>query len=457
MKNLTIILLFASILFSCKPTKTTDNSVFFGGQIKNPKSNYVILMKDDDAIDTLFIKTNNTFGKRINQLSEGLYFFKHGPEFQYIYIQPNDSIQIRLNTWDFDESLVFSGRGAEKNNFLINLYLENEKNERSFSPYYNLKSNEFVKKINNAKSVNTHFYTQLLNSGVTLTDKFKDLAYVAINYSLYRQKEIYPYVHKNRFQLKDYPKLPEDYYNFRKDIDLNDSYLIDYFPYNNYVSSYLYSNVTINRNPNISFTEQMLGEIVKTITIEKFKNHLLYQSIYNDFRESESSCTINKKALKIFNNNCTNEKYKQQINKLAQDCDRLTQKSLIKNFEITSFENNNTDLKSVIYKKKSVIYFWSPEMMNQEMLVKRVNRLKLKFPSLNFVGINMTPEKDDSKIAKSLKNQYRITHSSSAKEFLTSLEPRTILVNEKGIISNSFTYLSSPHLEKQLEKLLQNN
>ena len=37
----------------------------------------------------------------------------------------------RLNTLDFDESLVFTGEGAKKNNYLINLFLEHEKEEKS--------------------------------------------------------------------------------------------------------------------------------------------------------------------------------------------------------------------------------------------------------------------------------------------------------------------------------------
>ncbi len=455
MRNLTIISLIIITLISCKSTKNSDDSIYFGGKIKNPKSKYVFLMKGDDIIDTLLIKSNNTFSKRIDEISEGLYVFKHGPEFQYIYFEPKDSISIRLNTWDFDESLVFSGNGSEKNNFLINLYLENEKNEKTYSRYYNLKSEEFSNKIKNTTSINNHFYEQLLNSGVELTGRFKKLAEVATNFSLYRQKEIYPYVHKNRFQLDNYPELPKDYYDFRSGIDLNDQNLIDYYPYHNYVSSYLYSKVHMDRDENISFTEQMLREIIKTITIDKFKNHLLYQSMYNDFREAEKSCAINKKALTIFNNHCTNQKYISQINKLADDCEKIKYKSPIKDFEIATFTGSKTRLNRIIKNQKSVIYFWSPEIMSQDMLVKRVKRLNEKFPSLLFVGINMKPELKSTKVYNSLKNQYKLTENSQAKDFIKSLEPRTILVNQNGVISNSFTYLSSPHLEKQLTKLLE--
>lgn len=456
MKNLTFIVAFTIALIGCKSVDKIDESVYFGGQIVNPKNNYIVLMKDEKLIDTIRLGTNNRFSKRLKSINEGLYFFKHGPEFQYVYLAPKDSILIRLNTWDFDESLVFSGKGSEKNNFLINLYLQNEKNERSFSPFYNLKSEEFASKIATTQSINQHFYNQLVNSGVELTEKFKELAKVAVNYSLFRQKEIYPYIHRNRFQLEEYPELPDDYYSHRKGIDLNNEDLIHYHPYPNYVSSYLYSEVNRNRDENVSFTEQLLPIIIKNISIESFKNQLLFQAMYNDFREAEGSCAINQKAIKIFNKHCTDEGYKNQINSIADDCEKIKIKRPIENFEIATFDNTKTNLKKVIKNKKSVIYFWSPEIMNQDMLIKRVKRLNQKYPDLQFVGINMKPELDSRKAFKLLNNQYKLTKDSEAHKYIKSLEPRTILVDEQGITSNNFTYLSSQYLEKQLTKLSNN-
>jgi hypothetical protein len=175
--------------------------------------------------------------------------------------------------------------------------------------------------------------------------------------------------------------------------------------------------------------------------------------MYNDFRENYNSCSINKKALKIFNKHCSDKSFISQINTLAKDCENLVLKKPIENFELATFNKSKVDLKSIIKNRKSVIYFWSPEIMNQDMLVRRVKRLNEKHPSLLFVGVNMKPKFNDDKISKLLDNQFILTKESGANKFLKSLEPRTILVDENGIISNSFTYLSSQHLEKQLSNL----
>ena len=127
--------------------KDVINATYFGGKIKNPKSNHVVLFNiNNKVIDTLFLNDKNTFLGKYDSLPEGLYHFEHGPENQFIYIEPNDSLLIRLNTWDFDETLVFSGIGAEKNNTLISAYLDMEKEGKEFYSFYQLPPIKFKQK-----------------------------------------------------------------------------------------------------------------------------------------------------------------------------------------------------------------------------------------------------------------------------------------------------------------------
>ena len=50
-------------------------------------------------------------------------------------------LMLSLNTWNFDESLVFSGIGAERNNILIDCFLQVEKDETTFYQYNSLEPN----------------------------------------------------------------------------------------------------------------------------------------------------------------------------------------------------------------------------------------------------------------------------------------------------------------------------
>ena len=137
---------FLLILASCTNSKV--DKTYFGGQIINPKSDYVILFEKEIPIDTFYLEDNNRFLAEIKNIKEGLYYFRHADEFQYIYLEPKDSILIRLNTLNFDESLVFSGKGAERNNFLLDCYMNAEKENEGFYDYYKLNPTRFTKVVN---------------------------------------------------------------------------------------------------------------------------------------------------------------------------------------------------------------------------------------------------------------------------------------------------------------------
>ena len=109
-----LVLIIAVILTSCADKKE-NNHTYFGGKIINPKSDYVLLYKTNKLLDSIKLTQKNTFMCKLKNIKPGLYFFKHGVEHQYVYLEPKDSLLIRLNTWGFDESLVFSGTSAEKN------------------------------------------------------------------------------------------------------------------------------------------------------------------------------------------------------------------------------------------------------------------------------------------------------------------------------------------------------
>jgi hypothetical protein len=453
-KNLILLAYLAFVFGSCSSNGDSCNATYFGGQIVNPRQNFITLSKDDVLIDTLYLDKENNFLAQIDVEEEGLYIFKHSIEYQYVYIQPKDSLLIHLNSWDFDESLVFSGRGSEKNNFLISLYLQNEKEALLYVPYYKLPSDKFEEKFTNSLSKNNLLYKQLQESGIETTSKFDELAIAAINYPLYKLRELYSWRHKQNRNNKSDLELSESFYSYRDKIELDSKFLSSYVPYYSYVSTYLYGEAMHKtKSDDSNFIENHLNIIVENIAVEPLKNTLLYRAIYNDFRKNKKSCALDQNGLKIFVQNCTDDKYISKINSLGGDCEIISIDKSMHNFEITTIDTHKIKINSIIKNNKTVIYFWSPEIISPYMLAKRVKYLGGKFPDLLFIGINMDPSKLSERFHKKLGNQYYLTKESSAHQYVKSFEPRTILINQNGTISNSFTYLSSPYLEKQLAGL----
>ena len=151
------------VLASCGKKDKPENLVFFSGQIVHPTSDYVVLHKGDEVIDSAKLDKNNRFSIEIENLEPGLHHFQHAPEYQYVYLEPGDSILIRLNTMAFDESLAFFGSNEQINNFLIEMYLSHEDEEELISTYYRLSPEEFRHKMDSLRDMKMEELQTLLN------------------------------------------------------------------------------------------------------------------------------------------------------------------------------------------------------------------------------------------------------------------------------------------------------
>jgi hypothetical protein len=156
--------LIALVFASCSQDKEKSPNVFFAGEIVNPTSEKVFLFKNDKVLDSALLDENNRFSFQLTAIEEGLHHFNHGPENQYVFLESGDSVQIRLNTIDFDESLVFSGEGAAINNFLIDLFLANEDEEKSiYASYFQMEPAEFDQRIETLRSEKIRSFSELIS------------------------------------------------------------------------------------------------------------------------------------------------------------------------------------------------------------------------------------------------------------------------------------------------------
>ena len=456
-----ISLIVAILVFSCKTTNKDSVTTSFGGEIINPKTNFVLFLKDDIVIDTLLLDENNRFLNEYKSLEEGLYTFKHGIEFQYVYLEPTDSVLVRLNTWDFDESLVFSGKGSNKNEFLINLFLQNEKEEKAMYKYFNLDEHSFQRKIDSLSTERVAIYNHFSGAETQISEGFKKLTTAAIHYPLYRLKEVYPYYYKKIHNLDKFPPISNHFYDFRKNVNLDEGNLVSFYPYQNYVVSYLYNlsyQLQEKDSTKNNITINILNSTIENIKLEDFKNTLLKKIIINDFLKSESTCSINQNALDIFLKNCNDPLYITQVKNIVNDSKFVSNNEPLQNFEIVSYNNTNSTINDIIKDKNSVIYFWSTEFMSSEYLVNRIKFLENRYPNILFIGINMQTYSEDIKTEPNLKllditKQFKLTKESFAHNYLTSKYPRIIIVNKKAIVNNAFTYLDSHKLSAELNKL----
>ena len=230
------------VLASCTKKNVSEDAVYFSGEIVHPTSEYVVLYKGDQAVDSAKLDPNNRFSIQIENIEPGLHHFEHAPEYQYVYLEPGDSVLIRLNTMAFDESLAFFGSNEQINNFLIEMYLSHEDEEELISSYYTLPPVEFGRKTDSLRQMKIEELNSLLTE-VPMSDDARGMGQAVIDFSNYVYREKYPFVHRRKVNQNVLDELPEDSYAYRANLDVNNEQLSYLEPYYNFLK-YHFGNLT---------------------------------------------------------------------------------------------------------------------------------------------------------------------------------------------------------------------
>ena len=448
------LVLFFVVVFAGCSGKIEKNTTYFGGKIINPKSKFVILYGNEVALDTFFLEEDNSFLGTLESINEGLYYFKHGSEHQYVYIEPKDSILIRLNTWDFDESLVFSGKGAERNNFLIDCFLESERDDKFFYQYYTKSPDEFRLKVDSLERLRlkklAYFFTKYPEESAL----YRKILKIALTYPLYAKVESYPLAHNAIKKQGNAPHIDPSFYKHREMIDLCSDSIMYFYAYRDLMMSHLYNKVISegHKLDSDEFTVSLLKTIAAEMRNEKTKNVILKQTFVGHFYR-RSSCNLNKKAFESFLELSTNEDDKRQIQLLLNDAKKFYKGKRIENFHVKDYNKTDRSLASLIKGRNSVVYFWNSEYISKEYIASRINFLSKKHPNINFLGVKIDGNGKDRIKKIDIKSQYYIHSKSEANEFLTSKMPRTLLINGKGIVMNGYASLMSKNIFDQIAQL----
>jgi hypothetical protein len=454
--NKLIILLTFTALASC--VGTSEKSItYFGGKIINPKSNFVVLFDNKVVLDTFFLDQDNRFLGEVSSLKEGLYYFKHGIEHQYMYLEPKDSLLIRLNTWDFDESLVFSGKGAERNNLLIDCFLETEKDEKIFYRLYKMTPENFKNKVDSIIKKRLVTYTEFEANNPQESEEYKNILKIALTYPLYAKVETYPIAHNAMSDHDNHDEVTRDFYTHRDFVDMNNDSIMYFYAYRDLVLSHLYNKVSTSglHHESDEFTVSLLRTIANELKNEKTRNAILRQTVVGHFYR-KSSCSVNKDAFDTYFQLSSSDEDKQMVTLLLNDSKQIHKGKKIHNFHITDYNRTDRPIKSIIKGKNSVVYFWNPEYMSRDFIASRISFLSRKYPDVEFIGVKIDGQGNDRIKKLDIKSQYYISPKSEAHKFLTSKMPRTILIDDKGVVTNGYASLSSRNIYNQIAELVKN-
>ncbi len=395
--------LFFAILGGCNVGEKKSPGIYFGGEIVNPTSDYIVLCKDDSILDSIPLDKENRFSLRLDSVSGGLYHFDHSPEYAYVYLEKGDSLQVRLNTVDFDETLVFSGKGEEVNNFLVELFLANEEDEKTVNSYYELDPESFERKVDSLTALKKATFNSF-KSQVSVTQNFQDIAMASIDYNAYVYKEKYPFVHRKRLHEKNIPDLPANFYNYRKKINYNDRTLAYYRPYYDYMVLNIGNMSYINCKKRCSdkeegfnrlhFNEHKL-KLIDSIFKEKDLRDNLFRNVAMDYLlKTRDSWENNNIFMEEFHKYSGNNEHIAEIDNVYQGVQNLRPDSKIPNIFVYDALGQKVGLQEISKKyKNTVYYFWTgTQRMHFDNMARRIKELSLARPDYTFVGINFNTD-----------------------------------------------------------------
>ena len=446
---------------SCdKKHSVEDYTAYFGGEVLNPHVNYVLFMKDNNVIDTLFLDAKNRFLHKFDSLTPGLYSFVHYPEYQNVFFDKNDSLMVIINSKDFDNSIVFCGRGDEKNNFLMEMYLANEKDRSSMYDVFFRDSKEFIKNVDSSFVIRKKLYEKNKEK-IQWNPSFDSLALVALNLPHFNKKEMYPYAHKFITGHNIINELPKNYYEHRTKVDLNNAAFANYNPFVKYVTSLL-NNQTFTDNKG-DIDEFGLENSIKKLNIadnliknSKIKNIVLNRMAFRYLME-EQNINNNKEYIDRYLKLSTDKKMQSEIKGISNNIKKLTAGNKLSNESFVNEKGESVDLSKII-KNQTVIFFYSTKAQSHLIGVhKKVMAYKQKHPNIDFIGINIDDSKDDwlKKLTefnhKNILEIHAVDFEKLKENWVIYNNHRTILLNADGTIKNAFVHLFDVNFEDCLK------
>ena len=211
-----------SILSLTAQFSFSQNNVTLYGTITDPKGDYAyvkyyrdFISYDEVTVDSAKLDKKGNYSMNFSWPVPGAATFYHGDEITQMFLTPGDSLSLSLDTKEFDETIVYRGRGSRINSCLSAKAL---KFGYLGATEYKMKESEFTPMLDSIHEAEESFLSNYFKGSghleeirVFLLTELADILYGWANY-----KTSYPglnqYLNKSTFP----PVLPDDYYDFMK-------------------------------------------------------------------------------------------------------------------------------------------------------------------------------------------------------------------------------------------------
>jgi len=383
-----------------------------------------------------------------------------------VLLEKGDSLLIRLNTLEFDESLVFTGKGSRKNNFLIDMFLENELERKHIENSRIRKTPKVFKKEQDSLFERRLKRYDRLVDKYELSDLSKKICRSSFEYDFFSRYELFLYQsqYSRMKHLDPSTEFPNDFFDYKMKIDFNDDDLMRLYSYNRFLNHYFtnssytkYMNKKSFSKNKVEYTMYKLDLVDSTIQHSYIKNNLL-RGITTNFILDNKNDYSSEKVLNHYLSISSDKIIQKELIKLAKATARLKPNSVIPDQDLISSDGEMTKLSALFEKPVTALYFWSIEKKDHYIKAHRkANLLSVRYPEIDFIGINTDDDQTDNWLKTIKRHNYNLDREfefkfpkCSSDELVIHYRNKVILVNNEGKIINPNANLFSSFFEKQL-------
>lgn len=463
--NRLLLLLLPILLVSCN-TNNTKDFTFLKCYFPNTKDSLVVLYFDDKPVDTAFLNKDKKVLLKLEINEPKLYHFEVDGNYQYVYLEPQDSLVVFANVVNFNKTVSFSGKSSALNNFITQQTNNIEKETPILKNFSYLPPDIFKAKMDSVYDSKLRAYNTFLNDNPDLSEKAKKLALVSATFSVYKEIEAYPFVYQRNKKENIVNSLPKGFYEYRKNIHFNNTFLEYYRPYYSYMVMFI-NNLAFRKhtpregyndiNKDEQFHLKKIAEIDSAFRSGSLRDNLFrnaaYSYVFNIQNDKECECYIEE-----FNKYNQNNIHKSELDELFKSTIALQEGSIPPDFDIIDLGGNHLTLSEIVKTELTIFYFWSVNQPDMSSLIfNRVLQLKTLFPEVRFVGIDVGQDATQwcekaSFTIENVEQFHAANFTDLSRKYLINNISKSFILGEDTRIITAFESIFSPNIEKILLK-----
>jgi thiol-disulfide isomerase/thioredoxin len=108
----------------------SKNQIKFTAKIENRNSDTLVIKGRNNFKQVIPIDKKGVFAASFDA-PKGFYMFSDGTESSNLYLKPNSEVNLTMNAKQFDETIIYKGKGVNESNFLAQQALKDEQFQES--------------------------------------------------------------------------------------------------------------------------------------------------------------------------------------------------------------------------------------------------------------------------------------------------------------------------------------